>query len=158
MGTGETDRTGLDDATNHLTAVLGRFVPQWVARRAIAVTISTDRNRYAPGDPVEISIEFFNRLPIPVQIHTPRQRLWGWSVDGHLEGSDERRYLSRTSATLEFRGRERKRVHKTWNGMIHRSGDLDRWEPLEAGTHEITAFVAVEGVPRPTDTVTIEVG
>lgn len=157
MATGETDRTGLDEATNHLTAVLGRFVPQWIARRAIEVTVSTDRNRYDPGDPVEISIEFHNRLPIPVQITTPRRRLWGWSVDGHLEGSDERRYLSPTGATLEFRGRERKRLHRTWSGLIRRRADPDRWEPLDEGVHEISAFIAVEERPRPTETVTIEV-
>lgn len=158
MANPEVDRTGFDDTVNHLTAALGRLVPQWLARRAIAVRVSTDRSRYAPGDPVRITVEFRNRLPVPVTIKTPQQRLWGWAVDGDLEASDERRYLSDTSATMTFRGRERKLVSRRWQGSLKRTGSPDRWEEPTPGDHEISAFVAVEGRPRPEDTTTIEIG
>lgn len=158
MANTEVDRTGFDDTVNHLTAALGRLVPQWLARRAIVASVATDRSRYDPGDPVDITVEFRNRLPVPVTIRTPRQRLWGWAVDGDLEASDERRYLSDTSATLTFRGRERKRVTRRWNGSLKRTGSPDRWEPPSPGDHEISAFIAVADRPRPEDTTTIRIG
>lgn len=158
MGNSEVDRTGFDDTVNHLTAALGRLVPQWLARRAIAARVETDRERYAPGEPVGIAIEFRNRLPVPVTIRTPRQRLWGWSVDGHLEASDERRYLSESPATLTFRGRERKRISRRWDGSVKRTGSPDRWVTASPGVHEIAAFIAVDGMPRPEDRTTISIG
>lgn len=158
MAETEGDRTGLDDPVNHLTAALGRLVPQWLARRAIAVTVSTDRSHYPQGVPVRIQVQFRNRLPVPVTIRTPRQRLWGWAVDGDLEASDERRYLSETEATMTFRGRERKRVSRRWNGSLKRTGSPDRWEPASPGDHEISAFIALEGRPRPEDTTVISIG
>jgi hypothetical protein len=153
----ETDRTGFDETTNYLSEALGRLVPQWLARRAIRVSVSTDRREYAPGDPVEMEIEFRNRLPVPVTIHTPRQRLWGWSVDGKLEASDERRYMSDQEASMTFRGRERKRVRRLWNGKVRRTGTPDTWEPLSPGAHEIRAFIALEK-PRPEARTEIVVG
>lgn len=158
MANSEADRTGFDDTVNHLTAALGRLVPQWLARRAIAVSVSTDRTNYPQGDPVRIQVEFRNRLPVPVTIRTPRQRLWGWTVDGDLEASDERRHLSETEATLTFRGRERKRVSRRWNGSLKRTGSPDRWEPASIGDHEISAFIAVDGQPRPEDSTIIHIG
>ena len=151
------DRTGFDDTTNYLTEALGRVIPQRLARWAIDVEVTTDREEYAPGEAVEIGIEFRNRLPVPVTITTPRARLWGWAVDGTLEASDERRYLSPAEATLSFRGRERKRIIRRWEGTIRRRGSPDTWEPLAPGPHEISAFIAVEDRPRPEDRTTIEV-
>lgn len=157
MVEGEVDRTGFDETTNHLTAVLGRLVPQSVARWAIAVEVSTDRETYTAGEPVAIDIEFRNRLPVPVTITTPRARLWGWAVDGTLEANEEARYLRPEENTLSFRGRERKRLTRRWGGTIRRTGSPDTWEPLAPGTHEISAFIAVDGRPRPEDRTTIEV-
>lgn len=157
MANTQVDRTGFDDTVNHLTAVLGRLVPQWLARRAVAVSITTERPRYESGDPVRIDIEFRNRLPIPVTITTPRQRLWGWAVDGAVEASDERRYLSETEGTMTFQGRERKRITREWDGTVKRVGAPDRWEPLEPGRHELSAFIAVDGRPRPEARTTIEI-
>jgi hypothetical protein len=157
MANQQADRTGFDDTVNHLTVVIGRLVPQWLARRAIAVSISTDRARYESGDPVTIEIQFRNRLPVPLTISTPHQRLWGWAVDGALEASDEPRYLSTNEGTMTFQGRERKRVTREWDGTVKRAGSPDRWEPLETGTHELSAFIALEHRPRPEARTTIEI-
>ncbi len=157
MAADELDRTGFDETTNYLTEALGRLIPQRLARRAIDVDVTTDRTKYAPGEAVEIAIEFQNRLPVPVTVKTPRARLWGWAVDGALEASEERRYLSPEEAMMSFRGRERKRITRRWEGTIRRTGSPDRWEPLTPGRHEISAFIAVEGHPRPEDRTTIEV-
>lgn len=158
MADDEVDRTGFDDTTNYLADALGRLVPQWIALRAISVRVSTDREEYAPGEPVEIGIEFRNRLPVPVTIKTPRARLWGWAVDGTHEAIEEPRYLRPDESTLHFRGRERKRITRRWGGTIRVSGSPDTWEPLTPGSHEISAFIAVDGRPRPEDQTSIEVG
>lgn len=157
MADEEVDRTGFDDTRNYLTEALGRIIPQPLARWAIDVDVTTDRDAYAPGEAVEIGIEFRNRLPVPVTIKTPRARLWGWTVDGTLEASEERRYLRPERATLSFRGRERKRITRRWEGTIRRTGSPDTWEPLTPGPHEISAFIAVEDRPRPEARTTIEV-
>lgn len=154
----DVDRTGFDDTRNHLAEALGRFVPQSIARRVIAVTVSTDRHAYAPGESVKIDIEFRNRLPVPVTITTPQARIWAWAVDGTLEASEERRCLRPVEATLNFRAGERKRLTREWGGTIRRLGSPDTWEELAPGTHEISAFIAVEGRPRPEDSTLIEIG
>ncbi|HKJ59500.1 MAG TPA: hypothetical protein VKA37_09730 [Halobacteriales archaeon] len=157
MARDEPDRTGLDESRNVLGSVVGRFVPQWLARRAVAVAVSTDRDRYAPGEPVLLTVEFRNRLPVPIEVETPRHRLWGWTVDGELEASDERRYAGEASGTLSFRPRERKRIRRRWDGRFKRSGEPTRWEPAEPGEYEIEAFVAVDAPNRPADRTTIRI-
>ena len=146
----ERDRTGLEDTTNWLGTFLGRFVPQWLARRAIAVAVTTDATRYETGDPVEITVKFRNRLPVPVVVSTPERRLWGWSVDGVLEASDEPRRESTAAGVFAFRARETKTARWTWRGRFKRTGDPGggeptRWELADPGEHEIRAFVAVDG-------------
>ena len=153
----EPDRTGMAESRNYLGSFLGRFVPQWLARRAVGVRVSTDRDRYAPGEPVEITVEFRNRLPVPIQVETAKLRLWGWSVDGELEASDERRYESETRGSFTFRSRERKRVRTRWGGSFKRSGDPTRWVPPEPGEHEIAAFLNVAAPDRPEDRTTIRI-
>jgi len=153
----EPDRTGLDESRNVLGAVVGRFVPQWLARRAVAVRVSADRDRYARGDPVRLTAEFRNRLPVAIEVETPRRRLWGWTVDGELEASDERRYASEAGGTLSFRPRERKRIRWRWDGRFKRSGDPTRWEPAEPGEYEIVAFVALDAPERPADRTTVRI-
>jgi len=151
------DAHGFDESKNVVTDVLGKFVPQWVARRSIAVSLTTDRERYAVGDPVEMTITMVNRLPLPVTVATPQPRLWGWSVDGDLEASDERVYAGDTPGTMSFRARERKVVTRTWNGRFKRVGEPTRWVEPTRGSHEIRVFLAVEG-DRPSDTVTVHIG
>lgn len=147
------DRHGFDENRNYLAEVLGRFVPQRVARRGLSVSVETDRERYAAGEPVGITATFTNRLPVPVTIQTPRQRLWGWSVDGELEASNEARYTRPKPGRFGFRPRERKIVEWTWSGRFERT-DERRWVGAESGEYEITVFVAL-GEQRPSATTTV---
>lgn len=152
------DRYGLDESSNpnHLGRLLGWVVPQRLARRAVAIEVTTDRDRYAAGQNVTVTIEFRNRLPLPITVETPTKRLWGWSVDGHLEASDEgRRPVPEASGALSFRSRERKRVVRRWDGNIKRVGDPTRWEQV-TGTVEIRAFLALGG-DRPDDRTTVHI-
>jgi hypothetical protein len=160
--TGEDDRYGFEETTSYLSKALGSLVPRPLARRAITVRIRTDRDRYEPGEPVEITIEFRNRLPVPVTVETPRQRLWGWTVDGELSASDEPRYASATPAALGFRPRERKQIVRTWNGRFKRVGEradgaTAEWVPAEPREYEIRAFLATED-RQPADATTIRIG
>lgn len=157
MAREEPDRTGLDESRNVLGSLVGRFVPQWLASRAVAVSVSTDRERYEPGEPVDLTVEFRNRLPVPIEVETPRPRLWGWTVDGELEASDEPRFAGEGSGTFPFRPRERKRVHRRWDGRFKRSGDPTRWEPAGPGAYEVVAFLALDGPGRPEDRTTIRI-
>lgn len=160
-GASNDDRTGLDETANYLALALSKFVPGWLARRAVTVSVTTDRDTYRIGEPVTIVVEFKNRLPLPVSVPTPESRLWGWTVDGLLEATDERRYTTETPSSFEFRGGERKRVVHEWNGRLRRTGSDDApdvSEPVAPGEHEIRAFLAT-GSPddRPEDGVTITV-
>lgn len=151
------DRHGLDETRNYLAAALGTFVPQRLARRAVSVSVETDKRRYAPGEAVTIVATFANRLPLPITVRTPRQRRWGWSVDGELEASDEIRYTRPNPSSFAFRPRERKRVEWEWNGRFERT-DERRWVPAEPREYEIRAFVALGGDDRPSATTTVRIG
>ena len=151
------DRYGLDEDSNpnHLGRLLGFFVPQRLARRGIEVTVETGQDRYAAGEDATVRIEFRNRLPVPVTVRTPTPRLWGWSVNGHLEASDEprRRLSGGDGSQLSFRSRERKRIVRRWDGRIKRVGEPTRWERV-TGEVDIRAFLAVDG-SQPADVTTV---
>ena len=151
------DRYGLDESSNpnHLGRLLGLFVPQRLASRSVSVRVETDRERYTAGDTVTVTIEFHNRLPVPITVETPTKRLWGWTVDGYLEASDEPRRDAGDGGTLSFRSRERKRVVRRWDGRIKRVGDPTHWERA-TGTVEIGAFLACGGRPGDETTVRID--
>lgn len=151
------DRAGVGESRDFLADALGALVPQWLARRGIAARVETNEDRYDLGDPVEITIEFRNRLPVPVKIETPGPRLWGWTVDGELAASDEVRYTGDAPAALSFRPGERKRMRRTWEGRFKRTGGQTRWEQATPGEYEIAAFVATENhEPRDATTVYLE--
>jgi hypothetical protein len=151
------DRYGLDEETNpnQLASVFGTVVPQRLVRKGLEVDVTTDRNRYDAGDPVEITVELRNRLPFPVTLSTPQRRLWGWTVEGYLEASDELRYADGERGTLDFRGRERKRFTRQWDGRIKHEGERTEWEQA-TGEVEIAAFVAV-GAGRPADSTSVTI-
>jgi hypothetical protein len=153
------DRHGFDESHNPVADAVGKFVPQSLVRRALSVTLETDRETYAPGDDVEMTVTIENRLPVPVVLETPTRRLWGWSVDGVPEASDERVFVADEPGTLAFRAGERKVLTHVWHGSFKRTGDegeTTRWVEAEPGVHDVTAFVAVEG-DRPEDSVEIRI-
>lgn len=150
----EEDRLGFDQTRNYTTEILGKLLPRTVARRAIRVSIQTDAESYGQGEPVDITLEFKNRLPIPITLATPSRRLWGWTVDEYLEASDEPRYVDDSPGKFSFRGGERKTVEITWDGRIKHAGEPDTWKLPEPGEHTLTGFIATE--ERPQDSVAIE--
>ncbi len=149
-------RHGLDDTRDHLRRLFGSFVPQPVARRAVAVSVTTDADRYTVGDRIPITVEFRNRLPVPLTVRTPGKRLWGWTVDGELEASDEPRRSSSDGGSLAFSPRERKEITRTWDGRFKRVDDRTRWVPADPGEYEIGAFLAIDG-DRPADSTTVRI-
>ncbi|QSX00573.1 hypothetical protein [Haloterrigena alkaliphila] len=159
VGTDASDEFGVDpgDSRSGLATRLSSLVPAALARRAVAVSLETDRDVYARDDPVEITVTFENRLPVPVAIPTPRRRRWGWTVDGDLEASDERRYTRERPAAFRFDGGERKRIRFTWHGRLERTaGDAHESIVPDPGEYELRAFVAThEGRYRPSDSTTI---
>jgi hypothetical protein len=148
------DRFGFDE-TNPLTEALGKLVPQSVARRALAVDVAVDRSAYAVGESVPFRVVLRNRLPLPIVVETPDRRLWGWTVDGELDASDESRFADPgrdTPGTFAFRGGERRVVSRTWHGRFRRvadEGDDDdgstRWVDAAPGRHELGVFLAYDG-------------
>lgn len=160
MTAGSRERTWeeaeLDDRGSRISRLLGALVPDAVARRAVDVTVTTERDRYVRGRPVEITVAFHNPLPAALSIRTPTQRRWGWTVDGHLEATTERLYRRDRPATFSLRPGQRRRFSVEWNGRIRHVDDRDEWIAPPAGPCEITAFLAT-GAPetRPSGATTI---
>ncbi|WP_224268067.1 hypothetical protein [Haloprofundus salinisoli] len=150
-------RYGFEESGRSFADRLGQFVPQPLARRGLSIRLSVERTRYERGEPIDLTITIRNQLPVPVTVATPRRRLWGWTVDGLLEGSDEPRYLSDSPGSFAFRAKETKVIERTWSGRLKRVGDRTTWELPDPGVHEIGAFVAT-GDGRLRDTVEIELG
>ncbi len=147
------DQLGFDQNVDYLGRALRAVVPQWVARRAIAISVTTDAPRYEVGDEIRITVAFENRLPFPMVVETPRQRLWGWDVDGKLEASDESYFVRDRPNAFYFRARETKRVRVTWDGRFERRDESTR-TPAEPGEYTLGAYLATED-ERPRDETTI---
>lgn len=133
-----------DPVFGFVSRLVGPLVPQWLARRGLSVSVETDREEYAVGQPVELTIRVRNRLPLPIELETGG-RIWGWTVDGLLEASDERYYTSNRKNSLKLRAGETMTIERTWNGRFKRIGSPTRWVKAKAGDHEIGAFVATTG-------------
>ncbi|ADJ13650.1 hypothetical protein [Halalkalicoccus jeotgali] len=154
------DRLGFEETTNYLTSALSKFVPNWLARRAVSVSVETPRDRYRRGEPVEIVVEFRNRLPLPITVPTVERRLWEWRVDGVLEATEEPRYVDRSPNTFAFRGGERKRVVQHWNGHFRRAEGIDGLhasKPATPGEHTISVSLTTTDGDGPGDATTITV-
>lgn len=145
----ERDRLGFDETRDYLGAAVAALLPAPLIARGLSIAVDTDREVYAPGDPVSVRVVIRNRLPVPVAVTTSSRRLWGWEVDGALEASEEPRRDPGGSGTLSFRARERKTREWTWDGRVTRRDERGvRSSPLDRGDHEIRAFVAT-GRERP---------
>lgn len=151
----EGDRLGFDQTRNYTTEILSKLLPRSLANRAIQVSVTTDTDTYEQDESVDITLEFKNRLPIPVTLYTETLRLWGWTVDGHLEASDELRYVDDQPGRFDFRGGERKTYDIVWDGRLKHSGEPDTWKLPEPGQYTITGYIATSN--RPEDSVVIEI-
>lgn len=155
------ERSGADDDSRYTTAnFLAALVPTALARQLLRVSVETDRRTYDRDDPVEITVEFKNPLPVPIDIPTPEQRRWGWTIDGLLEASDEDRYTRSRPSTFSFGGGERKRTSFTWNGRfeLHRENGSRESVVPDPGEYKIRVFVATrEEASRPTDATTVTI-
>ncbi|WP_423745649.1 hypothetical protein V5735_06730 (plasmid) [Haladaptatus sp. SPP-AMP-3] len=149
------DQLGFEGNVDYLGRAIRALVPQWVARRSVAVSVSVPEARYAVGDEIPITVTFENRSPFPVVVETPRQRLWAWEVDGELEASDEAYYVRNRPNAFYFRAREKKRTTVRWDGRFARSDERSR-HPADPGEYTVAAYLATEDErPRDETTVTI---
>jgi len=141
---------GDDDAAgNRLPSMLDwggvskLVVPTPLRDRSIAVDVETDRETYAPGDPVGIRIVMRNRAPVPIAIRTPTPVRWDWSIDGvrqdaraaDVDPPDRREYLT-------FARSETKAFSRTWR-QTFKTGTSE-WTDADEGRYEIAAFVDVD--------------
>lgn len=134
------------------------FVPTALRDRAIAVSLETDRDTYAVGDPVHLQVTFRNRLPFPISIRTRSPVRWSWSVDGVRE-ADRTADPAPDEATLfEFDRSERKTFRRTWHQRIREAGG--EWAAVPRGEYALAAWVNVDGADerglRTETTVTVE--
>ncbi|RZV08543.1 hypothetical protein BDK88_2615 [Natrinema hispanicum] len=109
--------------------------PQALRYPAIDVGVSTDKRRYEPGDPVDITITFRNRLPIPIRIRTDSPNYWYWTVDGLRSASQVPRAVPDRPAAFSFTRRERKRFQRQWHQRMQVSED--EWQPVDPGTYTL---------------------
>ncbi|WP_255192979.1 hypothetical protein [Natronobeatus ordinarius] len=149
------DEFGFDQDPSVFSRGLDALVPASIARRALAVSVETDEQVYDPGDSVEIRIDVSNRLPLPITVRIEGARIWGWSVDGLVEATDEPIYVPDVARSLSLRAGETRTFTRTWNGRIKRHGTPTRWVEPSSGTHEIAAFVAT--APETSDSTTITI-
>ncbi|MWV40949.1 hypothetical protein [Natrialba sp. INN-245] len=133
------------------------FVPTAMRTRAISVTVSTDRDRYAPGDGVEIAVEFRNPLPVPIRLRTDSPNVWRWAVDGHDAASTIPRGVPERPSTFSFARGERKRFNRRWPQRLQI--DDGEWETVGPGTYTIEAGVTRDDAADRglTDRTTIEI-
>lgn len=145
---GDADPYGMDESgRGTFGRITSALVPQRLARRALSVSVATDRDAYAMGEDVEIEIAVRNRLPVPITIETEGGRIWGWTVDGELEASDEPRRASAHRDSIDLRGFGTRRFERTWDGRFKRTGTPTRWVEADPGEYEIAAYVATSGDP-----------
>ncbi|MXV62957.1 hypothetical protein GS429_12935 [Natronorubrum sp. JWXQ-INN-674] len=152
--------TEADDSRYSVATFLAALVPTALARRVVSVSLETDRDVYERDEPVEVTVDFKNRFPLPVSIPTPRQRRWGWTIDGELEASDERRYTRSRPSAFRFSGGERKQVSFTWNGRFERTAErgMDESVVPSPGEYELRVFIATDGDRyQPSDATTIRI-
>ncbi|MDF9745434.1 hypothetical protein [Natrinema salsiterrestre] len=136
------ERSGGDDGGSRAidwAAVSHAFAPRALRHRAIAVSVSTDERRYAHGEPVEITVEFRNRLPFPIRIRTDSPERWHWTVDGHRNASQVPRMVPDRPAAFSFGRNERKRFRRRWPQRIQVADD--EWELVDPGSYVIDARV-----------------
>lgn len=115
------------------------LLPIGVRRRAISVEIETDKETYAPDEPVDLRVRFRNRLPIPVILRTRSPVRWHWAVDGHVDAELESRDEPEDRSTFEFARSETKTFTRRWPQRF-KTGDRT-WESAGPGEYTLSARV-----------------
>lgn len=116
------------------------LLPQFVRRRAITVSVSTDHDDYRPGEPVSIDVTLENRLPVPIRLRTDSPAVWFWSVDGFPEASRLPRATPDRPSTIAFARSECKRFRRRWSQRI-RVAERE-WESIDPGRYVLEAGIA----------------
>lgn len=129
------------------------LVPRWVRPWAIDVSIETNRERYAPDEPVGFRVEFRNRLPIPISLSTRTPVRWTWAMDGIEEASHVQQPVPDEGATFRFDRAERKRFSRQWSQRFRMS--KSEWALAEPGEHTVSVQVNTDrGAERLSDSAT----
>ncbi|WP_435062357.1 hypothetical protein [Halobaculum sp. EA56] len=118
--------------------------PSRLRARAIAVDVETDKDRYAPDEPVRFRATFRNRLPMPVSLVTETPVRWSWAVDGLVEASEVYEPPEPRRTRFDFRRSERKRFERRWPQRIRERED--EWRAAAPGEHTLSVRIgAVDG-------------
>jgi hypothetical protein len=123
------------------------FMPRSVRRRAVSVSVETDRDVYETEDRVTFRVGMENKLPFPVTLKTRSPLLWSWDVDGLEKASrvTEADPPDRQSL-LTFERSERKEFERTWLLSIR---DTEReWIPVGPGEYTLSAWINVAPADR----------
>lgn len=129
------------------------LVPRWIRPLAIDVSIETNKERYAPDEPVGFRIEFRNRLPIPISLSTRSPVRWTWALDGIGEASHLQQPVPDEGSTFTFDRAERKRFSREWSQRFRMSNS--EWEVADPGEHTVSVQVNTDrGVERLRDSAT----
>ncbi|WP_277555014.1 hypothetical protein [Halobaculum limi] len=138
------------------TNVSHALFPSSLRARAIAVDVETNKQRYAPDEPVQFRVTFQNRLPMPVSLVTETPMRWTWSIDGLCEASEVYDAPDPERTRFDFHRSERKRFHRSWPQRI-REGDHE-WRAAAPGEHTLSVAIgAVDGADRLTAETTFSI-
>ncbi|MFW5974117.1 MAG: hypothetical protein ACOCPZ_01895 [Natrialbaceae archaeon] len=152
-------RDDKDDENRSINPVAAShaLLPKAIRRRAVDVSVTTDRTEYASGDPVAFRVTFRNRLPIPVSIPVSSPVPWHWAVDDRISARFTRPDEPDDGSLFTFGRSERKTFTRTWS-QSWQVGER-RWEPVETGGYEISVAVntAIGGEQFLADTTRIEI-
>ncbi|MEF8856643.1 MAG: hypothetical protein V5A16_04410 [Haloplanus sp.] len=131
------------------------LLPRSVRRRALVVDCATDRDRYAPDDPVRLRVTVRNRLPLPLRLRTRAPVPWTWSVDG-IDRASTVDALPEDPGTLRLARRETKTFRATWYQRL-RVAD-DEWVAVDPGDYTLRARLLVaDPADRLTATTTVRI-
>jgi hypothetical protein len=130
--------------------------PSRLRARAIEVDVETDKQRYAPEEPVRFRATFRNRLPIPVTLVTETPLRWTWAIDDFVEASTVYEPPEPERSRFDFRRSERKRFHRSWPQRVRERED--EWRAAAPGEHTLSVRIgAVDGAEHLTAETTFAV-
>lgn len=118
------------------------LLPTALRHRAVSVAVETDRDSYAPDEPVGFRVRMHNRLPFPVVLRVPTQVRWQWAVDGHPEASRIAARPPAEPALFAFDRGERKRFQRRWHQRFRETDS--EWSRAGRGEYTLSAWIAVE--------------